>query len=835
MKRPLTPESDLQIDHPRRLVMLRGEPIKLGGRAFDILLTLVAKPGRVFTADELVQAVWPGRVMDETNLRAQIRKLRQQIGNHRIVNVSGRGYAYAASAQQAAPSEMTAEVPSPSAELLGRDPDLAALAHLAAKHRLVTLLGAGGMGKTQLALALARQTQAAQRGGVWWVELASLRAAGELAQAVAQAVRLDPGGLTGPAAGVQLGAALAGHEGLLVLDSAEHLAVPLAALLHALLPLAPGLSVLVTSQQRLQLASEQVYRLEPLPTKSALQLLVRRAQAVDHRFRLEPHQLEPAAHLCDQLDGLPLALEMAGARLPLLGLAALQQHLGERLRLLSADVPTVPERQRTLQLALEWSHALLAPEEQAVLRRLSVFAAPFTLDSAQIVAAAGALDAVAVARAVAALVDKSMLQLLAASAASVANPVPRWRLLETTRLFAATQLDAHGERQLSEARHAQAMAVRADAAQAAFWVLGDHAWMAAWGADHQDFLLGFDRALAFGDGESAAVIGDALEDEANLTGLYAPVRNRVDKCLALLPQCGPLGRARMWNRTTWPGANLSEVEAAARRVQAWRLVGDPMGLARALARWVATLVHAGNSAMAQGVLTELRSIEQPHWPPRQRAMGVPVACLFIAEVSKDAEMMREAMLSWQTLARQGALSRLAVQAETNLALVDVLQGRPDQALIRYAQTVAEHRARGQLVDAVQMLGCQVKVLLMLEDADTAADLLEQALMTTYDFGAMGRLTQAAALLALASDQPEMAECLLAAAAAYDPWLRAPIFWEGRQMDDLRGALDRRLDAATRERCRAEGERLEATDAHRVMLDWLRAQRRSARSDPDLEQ
>jgi hypothetical protein len=425
---------------------------------------------------------------------------------------------------------------------------------------------------------------------------------------------------------------------------------------------------------------------------------------------------------------------------------------------------------------------------------------------------------------VSALVDKSMLQILAGSAASGTGAVLRWRLLETTRLFAANQLDAHGERQQAEARHAQAMAVRAEAAQAAFWVLGDEAWRAAWGADHQDFLLGFDRALGFGDGESAAVIGEALQAEASLTGLYAPVRDRVDECLALLPQCGPLARARMWNRTLWPGAHLTEVEAAARRVQAWRLVGEPMSLARALARWAGTLAHAGHAVMAQRVLAELRSIEQPHWPPRQRVMGVPGASVFIAEASKDAEMMREAMLSWQTLARQGGLSRVAVMATSNLALADVVEGRLDQALMRYQQTGAEDRAMGRLVDVVQRLGCQVKVLLMLKDTHTARDLLEQALMTTYDFGAMGRLTQAAATLALASDQPELAERLLAAATVYDPWLRAPIYWEGQQMDELRAALDSRLDAATRERCRAEGEGLEAAETHRLMLDWLRAAR-----------
>jgi predicted ATPase len=722
-----------------------------------------------------------------------------------------------------APSRLVGSLPPVAGTLLGRDEDLVALAQLIALRRLVTPLGSGGIGKTRLALAVADAARATYPDGVWWVDLAPLQSASQIGLAIAQVAELQPGQLRDDDAGLRIGQALAGRDGLLVLDNAEHVVAPLVSLLHALLQAATSLRVLVTSQQRLAVAGEQAYRLAPLAPAPALQLLLQRALAADHRYALHGEQLERASGLCRQLDGIPLALEMAGARLPLLGLEALYSRLGERLRLLGADGGAVPARQRTLQAALEWSHAMLSAGEQAVLRRLSVFAAPFRLESAQQVAADSALDEMAALHAVAALVDKSLLQVHAAPGADQPR---RYRLLETTRLFAARALEEFGEKPAAEARHAQAMAALADRAQAAYWTRSDGDWMDAWRADHDDFVLGFDRACAAGDAESAALLGEALHATANLNGLYGPVQDRLPAALRLLPLAGPLARARLWNRSSVAAVpGLSRLEATARRLQAWRIAGEPMGLARALAQRASELERAGDAQAADAALAELRQLEQSDWPPRQQVMGVALAGLNIASHRADAAWVRRSMLAWLTLAQAGGLWRVSAQARNNLGQPAMLEGRPDVALVTLRAAAAEYRALGCSIDLGCNLGHQAAAMLACGDAAAARDLIEQGLMTTDAPEALLQFADTLAPLALQFGRVEQAAQLLGAALP----LRARLGvirrgWETQREAQLCDALAGALDAATLARYQAEGARLSLVELRRALLDWLQAAR-----------
>ena len=340
------------------------------------------------------------------------------------------------------------------------------------------MLGAGGIGKTRLAQAVSRRLVGAYANGVWWVDLAALTSADKIAPAIANAAGLQLG--DGDAVASARGCAFS-RESLLVLDNCEHLVADVARIAHELLASAPGVRVLGTSQEALRVSGEYLYRLAPLAippvgaplqearTYSALQLLERRAQAANRHFSLGDDTVAAAIELCRQLDGIALAIEMAAARLPILGIDGMRERLGERLRLLRATTRDAPARHQTLRATLDWSHSLLTAGEQAVFRRLSVLVGSFRLDTAQAVAANG-VDEWAALDALAALVDKSLVQL------EGVEP-PRYRLLETTRIYASEQLAAAGEVESTLLRHRQLMAHLAGTVERDYWLMADSSWL----------------------------------------------------------------------------------------------------------------------------------------------------------------------------------------------------------------------------------------------------------------------------------------------------------------------------------------------------------------------
>jgi predicted ATPase len=410
--------------------------------------------------------VWQGLVVEENNLQVQVSALRKILGPTAIATVPGRGYRLALPGMPGTAGSTTAPLPGrlPAAPppLVGRDAERLALVEQVRAQRLVTLVGPGGIGKTCLALAAAADLAPAFDDGVRLAELAAVSDPALLAPVVALALQLTlpPGD---PAA--MLATALRSHRLLLLIDNAEHLVDAVAALAVALLAQAPGVHLLVTSQVWLHVAGEQVRPLPPLGLPAAdeahpderfgaLQLFVQRARAVQPDFRPGDKEAALVAEICRQLDGLPLAIELAAARVRLLGLQVLRDRLHDglphRLRLLAGGARDAPQRQRTLQATLAWSHALLGANEQAVLRWLGVCVGGFTLELAQQVAADDPIDAWAVLEALSGLVDKSLV-------AVDGDDPPRYRLLETTRAFALERLAEAGEAAATAARHAAAL------------------------------------------------------------------------------------------------------------------------------------------------------------------------------------------------------------------------------------------------------------------------------------------------------------------------------------------------------------------------------------------
>lgn len=347
-------------------------------------------------------------------------------------------------------------LPQQISSFVGREHDMEQVHSLLRKHRLVTLLAMGGIGKSRLSVQLGADVLDEFADGVWLVELAPLVDGRELPQAVATVlgVKVETGS--------SLLDALVRHvqvrQLLLLLDNCEHVIQAAADLAKALLQAGPGVKILATTRDALQLAGEAVYHLQPLPVPTAqdvapaqlaqhasVQLFLDRATSVQPSFKLTDRLAGPVAEICRRLDGIPLALELAAARARSLPVEAIAARLDQRFRVLIAGDRTVLPRQRTLRALIDWSHDLLTAEERAVFRRLSVFAGGWTVAAAEAVAAGSPVAMEGVLDTLSSLVEKSLVVMDIESG--------RYRMLDTVRHYAREQLEQSGEGTLVRDRH----------------------------------------------------------------------------------------------------------------------------------------------------------------------------------------------------------------------------------------------------------------------------------------------------------------------------------------------------------------------------------------------
>jgi predicted ATPase len=351
-------------------------------------------------------------------------------------------------------------LPLETSTFVGREHELTELRALLGRTRLLTLAGTGGAGKTRLALKLARGREDLEADGAILVELDLVADGADVPDAVAEA--LDLHALPGGALVDAIAAELAPRELLLVLDNCEHVIGASAALADALLRSAPRLTILATSREPLRVPGEVVFRVPSLAipdpdaaelpsallSYEAVRLFVERARAAAPGFELDESNAAAVARICHRLDGLPLALELAAARIDALAADALAERLNDRFRLLRAGSRTAPTRQQTLEAALDWSYELLADLERVLLRRLAVFSGGFTLEAAEEVCSADELEPEQVADVLARLVEKSLV------AGEERQGTRRYRLLETIRAYASVRLAGAGERDSLTGRHA---------------------------------------------------------------------------------------------------------------------------------------------------------------------------------------------------------------------------------------------------------------------------------------------------------------------------------------------------------------------------------------------
>lgn len=461
---------------PARQLLLEGEtPVRLGSRALEILAALVERPGELVSKNELMARVWPNTVVEESNLKVNVAGLRRALceGQPRrryIATVSGRGYRFVAPIDRAEPGTPSVpqrpaakrlhNLPSSSTRIIGRADTIRTLLRQLQQHRLVTIVGPGGIGKTTVALAAAETCIAADEHGVRLIDLAPLADPQFLPSAVASALGLTirsenvPAGLT---------ACLQDKQMLIVLDSCEHVIDAVASLAEQIISSAPGVHVIATSREPLRTRGERVHRLSPLAsppglpgltaeqalTFPAVQLFVERAAESLENFELSDADAPAVADICRKLEGIALAIELAATRIDVFGVQGLSDLLKDRFRLLKQRSRTALARHRTLAAALDWSYEFLPEDERVILRRLSVFVGSFTLESASAIIADTTIAIPEVVEGMANLVAKSLVS------ADVSGAVARYRLLDTTRAYALEKLAESGEHGTLARRHAE--------------------------------------------------------------------------------------------------------------------------------------------------------------------------------------------------------------------------------------------------------------------------------------------------------------------------------------------------------------------------------------------
>lgn len=445
--------------------------------------------------------------------------------------------------------------------LVGRDAAVRELRGLLGRARLVTLTGPGGVGKTSLAVEVARGVAAPD--GVWLVELAGAGDGEQVAAAVAAVlgVRDDGGYRSGVPAGLveRVVDALRSRDVLLVLDNCERLVEPVAGLVSRLLRAAPRLRVLATSQEPLNLAFETVWSVPPLDLPDAVELFAARAAAAAPGFALTPDSAPVVEAVCRRLDGLPLALELAATRVRGLGVTALLDRLPDRFRLLSGGHRDAPARHRTLRAVIDWSWDLLDDTERAVLRRLSVHVDGCALDAAEAVCAGGGVAAEDVADVLTRLVDRSLV------VAPEHTGAPRFRLLESVADYGRERLREAGELDAVRRRHAEFYLALAERADPELRGADQLAWLERLDADAANLRAAFD------------VVADRARLARALT-CYWFLRGRLCEALRLLTGDDPVTTAWRTGLAVLAG-EAADPGAAARTAE----IEDP--LERARARW----------------------------------------------------------------------------------------------------------------------------------------------------------------------------------------------------------------------------------------------------------
>jgi predicted ATPase/DNA-binding winged helix-turn-helix (wHTH) protein len=703
------------LDAEAGVLMNAGVPVPLGPRAVAVLTALVDRARDYVEKGVILGVAWPGVVVEESNLAVQISTIRRALsgapgGERWIETLPRRGYRFVGpvSALEEPGSEPQSggrpgsNLPAQTTSFIGRARDLADVEGLLSRVRLLTLTGAGGIGKTRLATQVAAELTGDFADGVWLVELASTSDPALVTSRVAEALgvaetRAQPLFET-------LCARIRNRRLLLLLDNCEHLRDACAALADGVLTASKHVTILATSREPLGVPGEQVH---PVPALSvpdsaenswasseALQLFIARAAAANPRFHAAADAVGIAASICRRIDGIPLAIEMAASRAAQLGVAAVADKLEASFRLASLGWRTPVARHQTLRATLDWSYGLLSVPEQSMLQQLAVFRGGFSLDGVFAVAGIARSEA-----RTAALLRRLVACSLVAEERCVgpARGEPtRFRMLEPTREYALEKLSVAGDSPETERRHATFFRDRMDTAASQWPTMPDRAWLDTYAPDIENVRAALRWAH---DDEARAGIVVALAGTSGvLWTAMSMVRERRTHLEMALPKVTPetppcdLARllreaASVWGSSGDPQA----VDAAQRAVELQRRLADRWGLLYALSELACNLAFTGRFEDGARALKEASALLVDADPPKVRncyfgSLG------FVKALEDDPVAARAAYEESLRLCRAAGAESSALGVIASLAYLCWVTGDLDAALDRCQEAIAVIRA-----------------------------------------------------------------------------------------------------------------------------------------------
>ena len=712
---------------------------------------------------------------------------------------------------------------------IGRERDLAELARLLSDVRVLTLCGPGGIGKTRLALRLACEIVPGFPDGAWLVELADTEDPSLVTRRVAAAlgIREEP---DRPLAET-LTETLRPRRLLLILDTCEHVVDASAALVQQLLGGCPGLRVITTSREPLRVRGETVWRVPPLALPvaideldvgdlaqhEAIQLFADRAAAVRPGFTLGAGNSGAVARLCRTLDGMPLAIELAAARVGALSVEQIAARLGDRFQLLASGDRTAPARQQTLRAAVDWSYELLTEPEQVLLRRLAVFSG-WNLEMAEQVCADEAIMANQVLDLLAALIDKSLVTLDAEIDGSA-----RYRLLDTIKEYASDRLLASGEEPAMRRRHRDYMLRLAEGIVDQAFVRGDPPWrvrVALYqrvGVERPNCRTALSACLEYGDAEEGLRLCSALRSPWVTYGDVTEGVIWFDRFLRLPAEVPPGVRARALIMRAELAFEQQDYAKAAESAQAGldlcRASGN-IGAAGALRVLAVVSLRAGKLEEALDSIdsaVEAARADRDEW---EEGLALAVRATIIARQGKLQEAQRAFQDSLNVLQDNNGWG----VAQTLYGFGNLARARRDHetALGHFRSALGLYReidARPEIARCLAGIGW---VALSQRDLDLASSSLTESLELSQATGqrlAVARGLEAFAMLAVAAGDPARATKLEGAALALREAVgHVPSSVARSRLDDLLDSARRQLGPTTAEALLAEGAAMSAHDA-----------------------
>jgi predicted ATPase/DNA-binding SARP family transcriptional activator len=598
-------------------------------------------------------------------------------------------------APERAPKAVPNNLPTQFTSFVGREDDVASIEELLHRHRLVTLAGAGGAGKTRCALEVGTDLLRGSGDGVWRVELAPIGDAKLVLGEIASTLSIEEGSSSLEDA---LVANLKRKRLLLILDNCEHVIVEVRAAVTHILRGCPEVRILCTSRENLNVTGERVYRIPSLAVPapetsisaseaarySALVLFADRARAADARFSLTDENAPDAVEICRRLDGIPLAIELAAARVRVLSPRELALRLHERFRVLTGGDRRALPRHQTMRALIDWSHDLLDEDEQRIFRRLAIFPGSFNLELASAVCSDDANDEFSVIDLLASLVDKSLVQ---------TEPDPngtRYRMLESTHAYAAEKLEQSGEKAYAAAAYARACLRMAERFDATYDSTPDQTWFAQMDGEKSSWRATLDWAF---DAEHDVVLGQRLV--AALGGALRPFGFRT---------------ALRWVQTAQASANALTPAAVAARLDTIEV---------RFRSWLGEYGAARDAA--ERALARYRNLDEPLLVAQtQSDMGRSLALL--GETAEGERVWDEALA---TARRMGA-RKLTAETLSQLATASLFRNDTPEARARLAESLAITRACGHTMLEAIVASNLAEVEFLAGDAAAAVRTAAQA-------------------------------------------------------------------------------------------------------------